>query len=62
MDTDEGAGHWRVAGQEQWLPFFEEAGEPVADGVGAEIRPVVTNTYDYHGRFVGTCQRFTSVL
>lgn len=54
VDADEGSGHGRVARQEQRLALLEEPGEPVADGVDAQVGSVVSNS-DYHRRrSVGT--------
>lgn len=46
----ERTGHRWVARQEQWLSFLQRTGEPVADRIRAQIRPVVTDTHHDRGR------------
>lgn len=53
VHAHEGARHGRVAGQEERLALFEEAGEAVADGIRAQVWTVVADTNHNRGWFVG---------
>lgn len=57
MHADESPGHGGVAGQEEGLALLQEAGEPVADRVRAEVRPVVANADHYDCWLVRSCKR-----
>lgn len=54
MNGHERSGHGWVAGQEQRLSLLQGTGEPVADGVGAQVRSVVSHSYDYRAGYVVT--------
>ncbi len=49
---DERAGHGRVAGEEEGAALLEGAGEAVADGVHAQVGPVVAHAH--HDRCLTT--------
>ena len=55
MHADEGAGHGRVAGQEEGPPLLQHAHEAVADRVDAQVRTVVADT-DHDGRGLAACR------
>lgn len=48
VHANEGAWHGRIAGQEEWAAFLQQADESVAHGVDSQIRPVVA--YANHNR------------
>ena len=50
VDRDKGARHGWVAGQEERPALLDDSGEPVADRVDPEIRPVIPNPH-HDGRF-----------
>ena len=56
MDADEGAGHGRVAGQEERPALLDEAGEAVAHGVDAQVGPVVAHAHHDRRRLPVTCR------
>lgn len=62
VDRDEGPGHRRVAGQEQRLALLQRSGEPVADGVGAQVGPVVAHPDDYGPRYSVVCKKSARTL
>jgi hypothetical protein len=55
VHRDEGSGHRGVAGQEERLALLEGPGEPIADGVRAEVRSVVAHADDYRPRMSLAC-------
>ena len=61
MNRDERARHRRIAWQEQRTAFFNDAGEPVADGVDAQVWPVVADADDNGGFFVLGTTRLSKV-
>lgn len=62
MDADESSGHGWVAGKEQGLPFLDEAGEAVADGISAEVWSVVSDAHHDHSRLVGACNNRVTLV
>lgn len=62
MHADEGSRHGRVAGEEQGLALFDEAGEAVADRIGAEVGPVVADAHHDHCWLIGACDEKITLL
>lgn len=60
MHTDKSPGHGRVARQEQRLPLLDEAGEAIADRIGAEVGTIVANAHHDNGWLVGTYNKEVS--
>jgi hypothetical protein len=56
MNADKCTGHRGVAGQEEGFALLEEAVEAVADGVGAQIGPVVSYSDDDAGGLIVACR------
>jgi len=56
MNADKCTGHRGVAGQEEGFALLEEAVEAVADGVGAQIGPVVSHSDDDAGGLIVACR------
>lgn len=56
MNADKCAGHRGVAGQEEGLALLEETIEAVANGVGAQIGPIVSHSDDDAGGLIVACR------
>jgi len=52
MDAHKGSWHGWVAGQEERLSRLQETREAIADGIRAQIRPVVAHSHHNSGRLV----------
>lgn len=55
MNADERAGHGRIARQEKWAAFFNEASEAITDCIHSHVRPAVTDSNNDGGWFAILC-------
>lgn len=57
VHRDKSPRHGGIAGQEEGLSLLDETGEPVADGVDAQVRSIISDTNDDCGGFVFACRQ-----